>query len=88
VRKAWYSSLTWGIKDIDIDQRDFVPGILKLYEKPSVLTGISRTLVIKGEGDVQFQVVMDNLNECEGDHHSNLLDPRNEVSIVFISVIL
>ena len=41
-------------------KEDFVPGTLKLFEKPPVLTGISGSLEIKGEGDIQFQVVMDN----------------------------
>ena len=47
------------------DQRDFVPGTLKLYAKPLVLTGVSRTLEIKGEGAVQFQVIMDDGNVKE-----------------------
>jgi len=33
------------------DSRDFVPGSLKLFEKPPVLTGISGSLEIKGQGD-------------------------------------
>jgi len=32
------------------DQRDFVPGMLKLYAKPPVLTGVSGTLESKGGG--------------------------------------
>jgi len=39
--------------------KDFVPGSLKLFDRPPVLTGISGTLEIKGEGDIKFQVVMD-----------------------------
>jgi len=41
------------------DPKDFVPGSLKLFEKPPVLTGISGSLEIKGQGDIKFQVVMD-----------------------------
>jgi len=47
------------------EQRDFVPGTLKLYAKPPVLTGISGTLEIKGEGAIQFQVIMDDGNVKE-----------------------
>jgi len=47
------------------DQRDFVPGTLKLYAKPPVLTGVSGTLEIKGEGAIQFQVIMDDGNVKE-----------------------
>jgi len=36
-----------------------------LDEKPPVLTGISGTLEIKGEGNIQFQVMMDNGNAKE-----------------------
>jgi len=32
------------------EQRYFVPGTLKLYAKPPVLTGVGRTLIIKGGG--------------------------------------
>ena len=41
------------------DSKDFVPGSLKLFQKPPVLTGISGTLEINGQGDIKFQVVMD-----------------------------
>jgi len=44
------------------EERDFLPGTLKTFEKSPVLTGISGSLEIKGEGDIQFQVVMDNGN--------------------------
>jgi len=46
-------------------QVDFVPGMLKLYAKPPVFTGVSRTLETKGEGAVQFQVLMDDGNVKE-----------------------
>jgi len=36
------------------DSKDFVPGSLKLSAKPPVLTGISSTLEIKGQGDIKF----------------------------------
>jgi len=41
------------------DPKDFVPSSLKLFEKPPVLTGISGSLEIKGQGDIKFQLVMD-----------------------------
>ena len=47
------------------DQREFVPRMLKLYAKPPVLTGVNGTLEIKGEGAVQFQVIMDDGNVKE-----------------------
>ena len=47
------------------EERDFVPGMLKLYAKPPILTGVSGTLEIKGEGAVQFQVIMDDGNVKE-----------------------
>jgi len=64
VRKAWYSLLTkehqW-----QREQRDFIPGMLKLYAKLQVLTWVSGTLEIKGEGNIQFQVIMDDVNVKE-----------------------
>ena len=65
-------------RTLTFEERDFVPGTLKLYMKPPVLTGVRGTLEIKGEGAIQFQVVMDGC-ECEGNYHSSLLDPRDEV---------
>ena len=47
------------------EQSNFVPGMLKLYAKPSVLTGVSGTLEIKAEGAIQFQVIMDDGNMKE-----------------------
>ncbi len=46
-------------KTSTFDSRDFVPGSLKLFERPPVLTGISGSLEIKGQGDITFQVLMD-----------------------------
>ena len=36
------------------DSKDFIPGSLKVCQKPPVLTGISGTLEIKGQGDIKF----------------------------------
>jgi len=46
-------------KTSTFDSRDFAPGSLKLFERPPVLTGISGSLEIKGQGDITFQVMMD-----------------------------
>ena len=52
-------------RTLTFDQRDFVPRMQKLNAKPPVLTGVSRTLDIKGEGAIQFQVIMDDGNVKE-----------------------
>jgi len=41
------------------DVKDFVEGSLKLFDRPPVLTGISGTVEIKGQGEIKVQVVMD-----------------------------
>jgi len=40
------------------DTKDFVEGSLKLFDRPPVLTGISGTVEIKGQGEIKVQVVM------------------------------
>ena len=52
-------------RTLTFEKRDFVPGMLKLYAKPLVLTEVSGTLEIKGEGAIQFQVIMDDGNGKE-----------------------
>ena len=52
-------------KTSTFDSKDFVPGMLKLFDKPPVLTGIAGVVEIKGEGEIKFQLIMDDGNVKE-----------------------